>query len=196
MDDEKVKKLEHLLTMFDARDAMWSKHTRQIASVINPTVLDALRELFDVPSDDIEWMDLQIVETVLVIVCNITYDPMLTSSVLLQRVDQAQRPNVPIRVQRLLRIGIPLAVVFSSKEEVIEFLTKLPVETTDDEYTDDVNIDDPDLPEYEGADADAKPPTSSPAGVAQVMGFDTSDLSEDQIKSLMLYRHASEATKQ
>lgn len=195
MDDEKVKKIETLLSMFDARDAMWGKHTRQIGALIQPTVLEALYDLFDVPTDSVEWMDLQIVETVLVVICNITYDPATTTSVFLQRVDQVKQPETPIQVQRLLRIGVPLAIAFSSKEEIKEFLTRIPVESTDDDTDEGAPTVSEDLPEYEGADPELPSPASQNKG-ASVLGFDTSDLSEDQINRLMLYHHAVEATKQ
>lgn len=187
--DEKLKQLESLLAMFDARDAMWSKHNRQIANVISDTVLDALVALFDVPDESIEWIDMQIVDNILLIVCNVTYDPVHTQSTFLQRVDEHKRPDTPIQVQRYLRVGVPLAIVFSTKEEIGEFLSRIPVETTDDDEGTVEAYDSSDLAE----DTDNVPVTRPSSSVH---GFDTSNLSEDQLRNLMLYHHTVEGTKQ
>lgn len=185
--EEKLKQVEGLLAMFDARDGMWAKHNRLIAAVIKPTVLDALYDLFDVPSDDVEWVDLQLMETVMLVVCTITYDPASTGSIFLQQVDQAKRPDTPIRVQRFLRIGIPLAIAFSPKDEIKRFLLTLPVESTDDDN--DIGVG----PSLLG-ESDA--PLAALIRGSEMLGFDTSELSEDQIKKLMLYHHTAESTKQ
>lgn len=186
--DEKLKQIEGLLAMFDARDSMWSKHNRQIAAVISPTVLEALKELFELPDDNIEWVDLQIMENILLVVCNVTYDPVHTQSRFLQRVDEITAPDRPIQVQRYLRVGVPLAIVFSPREEIKEFLLRIPVETTGD----DANT-------AEVYESDATPEDSTNVPIqssSKVLGFDTSTLSEEQIKNLMLYHHTVEGTKQ
>lgn len=187
--DDKLKKLEILLSMFDARDTMWSKHNRQIATIIQPTVLEALVSLFDVGTDNIEWVDLQIMDTVMLIVCNVVYDPATTLSQFLNRIDSVKRPDTPIQVQRFLRIGIPLAIVFSTKEEIIKFLLTIPVETTDFADEEAHDIFDPDLMENESNNV---PITKR----SEALGFDTADLSEEQIKKLMLYNRVAETTKQ
>lgn len=184
--EEKLKQIETLLGMFDARDAMWSKHNRQIAKVITPTAIEALNDLFDLPPENIELVDMQVMETILLIVCNITYDPATTTSMFLQRVDDARRPDTPIQVQRYLRIGIPLAIVFSPKEEILEFLLSVPVESTDSEE---------DVQEIFTSEIDEDRPEATKA-VSQVLGFDTSGLTDDQIKTMMLYHHTLESTKQ
>lgn len=192
--DDKLRQIEGLLAMFDARDAMWAKHNRQIAGVITATVLDALQELFELPDESIEWVDLQIMENILLVVCNVTYDPATTQSPFLQRVDEVQQPDRPIQVQRYLRVGVPLAIVFSPKEDIKEFLMRIPVETAgDDAGTAEVYEPDLDPSEVESDETLVYiPPKSS----TKVMGFDTSTLSEEQIKNLMLYNHTVESTKQ
>lgn len=186
--DEKIKQLETLLNMFDARDSMWAKHNKQIAGVIAPTVLEALYDLFELGTDSIEWVDLQIMETILLIVCNVTYDPVSTESSFLRRIDEATRPDTPIQVQRYLRIGVPLAIVFSPKDEIKEFLMRVPVETTDGTDISD-EVFEPEHPEL-------TPSVPPHATGSKVQGFDTSTLNEDQIKRLMLYHHTVETTKQ
>lgn len=188
--DEKLKQLETLLNMFDARDSMWAKHNKQIAGVVAPTVLEALYELFDLDNDSIEWVDLQIMDNIMLIVCNVTYDPVTTQSTFLHRIDEAARPDTPIQVQRYLRIGVPLAIVFSPKDEIKEFLMRVPVESTNDNNEDlSDEVFEPDHPELTAA----IPQRSTGS---KVHGFDTSTLDEDQIKRLMLYHHTMETTKQ
>ena len=192
--DEKLKQLESLLSMFDARDQMWAKHNRQIGNVIAPTVLEALYELLELDHDSVEWVDLQIMENIMLIICNVTYDPATTQSKFLHRVDEANRPDTPIQVQRFLRIGVPLAIVFTEKKDIKEFLLRIPVETTDDDNTE---VEFEPVP---SGDDDATPATP-PSPLArrrssEVMGFDTSELSDEQITKLMLYHHAVETTKQ
>lgn len=186
--DEKLKQLETLLTMFDARDSMWAKHNKQIAGVIAPTVLAALYELFELDVDSIEWVDLQIMDSIVLIVCNVTYDPVNTQSSFLHRIDEAALPDTPIQVQRYLRIGVPLAIVFSPKDEIKEFLMRIPVETPDDEDVSEEAFA-PKHPEL--TDSVQRSGTK-----AKVHGFDTSTLDEDQLKRLMLYHHTVENTKQ
>lgn len=187
--DEKLKQLESLLSMFDARDQMWAKHNRQIGNVIAPTVLEAIYELLELDHDAVEWVDLQIMENIMLIVCNVTYDPATTRSQFLNRVDEANRPDTPIQVQRFLRIGVPLAIVFADKADIKEFLLRIPVETTEDDNND---------VEIETSSNEDDTPSSTPTRrkSSEVMGFDTADLSDDQITKLMLYHHAIETTKQ
>lgn len=185
--EEKLRQIESLLSMFDARDQMWAKHNRQIAKVITPTVLDSLVELFDLPMEDIEWVDLQLMENILLVICTVTYDPHTTQSAFLQRIDAAKQPDTPIQVQRFLRVGVPLAIVFAEKPEIKEFLSRIPVETTEED-SDEFEL-------HPAEDAEERPPT--PEIVAsKVMGFDTSDLTEEQIKNMMLYHHTVDGTKQ
>ena len=193
--DEKLKQLESLLSMFDARDQMWAKHNRQIGNVIAPTVLEALYELLELDRDSVEWVDLQVMENILLIICNVTYDPATTQSSFLHRVDEAQRPETPIQVQRFLRIGVPLAIVFSDKHDIKEFLMRIPVEATEDDNS-EVEFDS--IPSS-GDDEDTPPPSSLNLlrrKSSEVLGFDTANLSDDQITKLMLYHHAVETTKQ
>lgn len=199
--DEKLKQLESLLSMFDARDQMWAKYNRQIGNVIAPTVLEALYELFELDYDSVEWVDLQIMENILLLICNVTYDPATTQSAFLHRVDEAQRPETPIQVQRFLRIGVPLAIVFSPKDEIKEFLLRIPVETSSDDEDDDG--DELDLKEdIESTHASSPTPSSNLPGTlhtkrkTDVMGFDASELNDDQIKSLLLHTFATGSTKQ
>ena len=195
--DEKLKQLESLLAMFDARDQMWAKHNRQIGNIIAPTVLEALYELLELDHDSVEWVDLQIMENIMLIICNVTYDPVTTQSRFLQRVDEAQRPDTPIQVQRFLRIGVPLAIVFSDKKDIKEFLLRIPVETTDDDGG-EVEIETVASDDEEDTTPSLPPSSLNPPKRrgADVMGFDASELSDDQITKLMLYHHTVETTKQ
>lgn len=190
--DEKLKQLEKLLSMFDARDNMWGKHNRQIGNVIAPTVLEALYELLELDHDSVEWVDLQIMENVMLIICNVTYDPATTQSVFLQRVDDAERPDTPIQVQRFLRIGVPLAIVFATKDEIKEFLLRIPIETSDGDTIgeDEFKLD---------RDTDLAPPTienPNRSSYSVLKGFDASELNADQLKSLLLYTSSMGTTKQ
>jgi hypothetical protein len=126
-------------------------------------------------------------DNILLIICTVIYDPAATQSTFLQRVDQAKSPDAPMQVQRFLRVGVPLAIAFSPKDEIKAFLSRIPVETQDD---DDGSFELHDDPSEDEAAAVSVTPTS------KVMGFDTATLSEDQIKTLMLYGHAVEGTKQ
>lgn len=184
--EEKLRQIESLLSMFDARDQMWAKHNRQIAKVITPTVLDSLVELFDLPTEDVEWVDLQLMENILLVICTVTYDPHTTQSTFLQRIDAVKQPDTPIQVQRFLRVGVPLAIVFAEKPEIKEFLSRIPVETTEDD----------DEFEIHPAEDIEDTPQKLEIVASKVMGFDTNNLSEDQIKNLMLYHHTVDGTKQ
>jgi hypothetical protein len=187
--EEKLKQIQSLLSMFDARDAMWSKYNKQIAAVISPTVLTALVDLFDLPEENVEWVDMQILDNILLVICNVTYDPVHTQSAFLQRVDEHKRPSTPIQVQRYLRVGVPLAIVFSPKEEIGEFLARIPVETTGDDEDTVEAYDSSELAE----DTTSVPPDKT---TTTVLGFDASNLTEDQLRNLMLYHHTTENTKQ
>lgn len=196
--DEKLKQLETLLSMFDGRDQMWAKHNRQIGNIIAPTVFEALYELFDLDRDSVEWVDLQIMENVMLVICNVTYDPATTQSHFLHRVDEADRPGTPIQVQRFLRIGVPLTLVFSAVQDIKEFLLHVPVMTAGEE-DDDVN--DVNDSEFESPEDDTAH-SQSPLGPlpirrgSELVGFDVSELSEYQVTQLMLYRYTVATTNQ
>lgn len=194
--DEKLKQLESLLSMFDARDQMWAKHNRQIGSVITPTVLEALYELLELDHDSVEWVDLQIMENVLLVICNVTYDPATTKSNFLQRVDDAQQPTTPIQVQRFLRIGVPLAIVFADKASIKDFLMRIPVENSEGEEVEFDSVPEDGGVEYSDSSTVKSEPSSPPRGSSKMLGFDISELTEDHIEKLMLFYHIAEPTKQ
>jgi hypothetical protein len=118
----KSKKQEALVEMFEDRDEFYKQTTARILDYIGPTALEALINLFDVPVENVTWIEVQLIENIVLIIVSIDYekDQPVPSAIL------ELSPNIPTSigntVTRLLRIGLPIDQIFDSSETIYEYL--------------------------------------------------------------------------
>lgn len=110
--------------LFDTREAVYLEITQDIADVISPTVLEALYTLFDVPSDDVRWLDFRSTDNLLIVTCSITYNPSVTiPQFILDTTDKVEYSSD--RIEQTVRVGIPYELVMEPPEDIIAFITAL-----------------------------------------------------------------------
>lgn len=177
--DEKFEKIEEILELFDEREELWREYNEMIADRIMSTTLAALYELFGLPVDSVEWVDLQIAETALVVVCSVSYDSTTELSPFLKKLDEATDTPIPVDVQRILRIAIPIASIFSPKEEIKEFLMGFSVNVKEEDEEINEKQHEKETP-IQHTDA----------------GFDRTKLSKEQIEQLLFFQQTIKGTKQ
>jgi len=119
--EERIKKQTELATMFTDRDKQYDRATSRIFKHV-PNVLDALRTLFALHEDQIEWSDLNVIDDALVIQVTITYTPGTTSPFIQMFTPKNMVPEDVEYVEQLVRVGIPMHMAFAPVEDIIEFL--------------------------------------------------------------------------
>lgn len=174
--DNSLKQIQQLLILFADREKSRSEYNQQIVEVLAPTTLCAVIELLGVPHEDIMWVDIDVVDSILLVVCQVTYDPNTElSPTLCQLVGpQLTESSDDIRIERIFHFGLPLAVVFASKEDIIDFLHKATL--IDEDKIEDI--------------------TSSVPSISQDTTFDRKSLTKEQAQQLLYFQHTTKGTKQ
>lgn len=158
---EEVNNLEHLRALVKDRDNIRVQYSTAIAALVQPTVLTAMFQMFELESEAVEWSAIDIVDESLVVVVKLTYTTTDTTPQFLKNMDLISNASANAR-SRTLRVGIPLALVFGSLDQIQQYLldsVEKMIKPTEPEKK--LNFD----PE-----------------------FDATALSSDQLKQLMLYR--------
>lgn len=116
--EQQLEQIEQLLSIFDEREKLMNVWNRKVAHVLTPTVLGALFDLFNLPHESVVWEDFSVIDTVLVIRVAVTYDPAHELSPFLTLLVPAQDGTSPIRVEKTIQFGVPLAKVFDKREDL------------------------------------------------------------------------------
>lgn len=157
---------EELLELIEERDKAVKYLTARIFDKIKPNVLDTLYELFELPIEDISWEDVQFIEGVLLIICTISYEPNKSTSFIQKLFPPSPIDHLVARTHKLIRIGIPIAYVFGTKEELVEFLHQVADRTFDEKTKDNV--------EHQSEQEEN-------------VRFDTTHLTEEQVQQMLLF---------
>jgi hypothetical protein len=131
MADSKLSRIEQLVNLFDQREQAHRSFNEQIMTMLGETTLPALIELLESTQDDIQWEEVRIVEQVLLVVFTIGYNPQTNKSPILKQMSETRGDTVPVYVEQMLHLSLPLARAFDSKDDIKQFLTKAFVETTE-----------------------------------------------------------------
>jgi hypothetical protein len=121
--DSKETKLEQLLELFTLREISIYKINNAITKLLAPTMLLALVHVVDTDHNNLAWESIDIVKEMVVLQFSVTFNPATTGSEFLKRVDPSA---VDGEITKSLRLAIPLELAFSTPEEIVQFLTKLP----------------------------------------------------------------------
>lgn len=110
--------------LFEERDAAYIASTQLIVDVIGPTVLEALYEVFNVPTDHVRWLDFQTTPNLLIVICSISFNPSEgIPEFIADTTDDV--PMVNQVIDQTVRIGIPYEIVMADPEKIVEFLDAL-----------------------------------------------------------------------
>lgn len=120
--EAELTQVGELLRLLEERDQTTDYLTSQILEKIRPSVLDTLCELFGLPNEEIDWLDVQIIEQVLLVVCAINYEESHSTPYLKKLFSSSDMVDNVAPNMKMIRIGLPLAYVFGEKKPIIDFL--------------------------------------------------------------------------
>lgn len=129
--EQQLEQIEQLLFIFDEREKLTAACNREIAVALTPTVLSALFDLFNLPTESVVWEDFQIIESVLVLRATLTYDSAHELSPFLNLIVPPRDGVVPIRIQKTIQFGVPLTKVFDDKDALKEWFMEVVAKSTD-----------------------------------------------------------------
>lgn len=122
-------KISQLMSLFDARESERLVHNKKIIEMLAPTAIKALLRVLEVRHTDLQWVDVRMVDDVVVLVFTVTYTPATTTSALFQALETDDTANADIEVERVMHMSIPITKAFEDATVVEEFLRKAFVET-------------------------------------------------------------------
>lgn len=162
---EEVTRVDNLRALVQERDEVKNQYNNAIAAMIRETALTAMFQLFELASEAVEWAAIDIVDESLIVVVKLTYTNTETTPHFLKMMDVISNAGPNTRT-RTLRVGLPLDMVFSSHDEIKQYLI-----TT----------------------AENLLKRSDVKEVAPQPDFDPSALSPEQLKQLVLYKTMQKA---
>lgn len=189
-----------LLNLFEQRELAYSIISDDIAGILKPTVFVALDKLFGVNNGatTITWLDISIDITskTLYLVGILSYHPDTEN--LPPIIDKLAPLNVDINenevithLQRVLKIGIPLTLIFKEPTEIFDFLSS--TTETLDPMSDNIP--------YVKVDADTGETLPLPqnkddsVSLKTMKDFNSSELSKEQISQLLFFQQITKGTK-
>lgn len=163
------EKHDELFALLDQRDKYVSEKNYEILTLLAPTVFTAVSEMFELPPSNIQLATTGMSDDVLVIDLVVHYTYSEHMSYWLSVIDKSGTSTTAER-SRTLRMGIPIALVFASVDEIKHFLS----------------------------DARNKPPvpTEGPAVTHDEYDFDPTQLTKDQIERMVLFMLTAPGEKQ
>lgn len=114
--------IEALVKVFDEHHRVENQHLRRVAEILTPSILTALFELFSVPSDNVVWESINLIDGILLINVDVTYNPAHDLSPFLNAVGTARPGENPIQVQKTIQVGIPINRAFDDKDVLKDWL--------------------------------------------------------------------------
>jgi hypothetical protein len=129
MDQDQSQKIKHLVSLFEMRDRLYQESTEKIFEAIGPTALEALVSLFNVSYENVSWLEVQLIDNIMLIVASITYNDGQTVPAIIQTLSPI--PESGQATVRLFRVGLPLELLFQPKQQIVDYLTKTAEKTID-----------------------------------------------------------------
>ncbi len=157
--DPSVLHIKKFVKLFKQRDETYSSITEELFEFINHNVIASFDEITQLPPGCIKWLDLQLDldETYGSLIVSFTLD--YTKEIANKFVLDNFGYDLDEQQIRLVKFGIPLHLIFSSKEDVTNFILDVTSSSTED--------------------IDIKADTSQ--------NFDISTLTPDQLNQLQLF---------
>lgn len=159
-------KMSNLRELFNQREFAYLTLSQDILDEIGPTVLDAALEMLNIEDEDVSWEDVQLVDDVITLVAFVLYRPGDIAITEAKEKVLITEENMDI-YKRIIRIGVPLNIAETgTKEDIITFLKNIQATK---------NANNSNEPDTKMLEAKMK---------LTYDGFDTSDLSDDQLSQL------------
>lgn len=120
-----LKQLSELLVIMDAREEIINKLTNKILYKLEPNVLAVLNKLLGIPVDDISWIDVQVIDNVLLLTCTVVYDPFLVTPFIEKLFIADPEDFLENTVHKMIRIGVPTPYIFGPTQVLFDFFNDL-----------------------------------------------------------------------
>ena len=175
--EENVKDTKHLRSLFEARDEAHKQCTMVILETLQPTLITAVLEFFELKNTEVTWIHVSINDGSLALIGTIAEGASVKETEAERQVADALSQAGVSTAPRYLRVGIPVDIVEGgSKQDILDYFKKV----SDDEET-------------RTKEAEAEFITH----LSESTGFDMSELTEEQRTSLVngLYTNETD-TKQ
>ena len=182
MDEKTLEKIKLLINLFEDRERLHQLSTEKILDYLGPTVLEGLYTLFNAPYENVTWLETQLVEDIVLIVASIEYDHDEDVPDIIQALSPMPVTGQPSI--RLFRVGVPLDMVFTTKEEIAEYLTGTAQSAAKKLRT-----------QMEDIEEEGSVPVEIEKQKPQQTEFDTSELTHDQKQQLLMYNEDKKGTK-
>ncbi|MGZ8924286.1 MAG: hypothetical protein ACXW2E_00250 [Nitrososphaeraceae archaeon] len=114
---DETAQLEEFISTIKQRDQALGQYTIKLFSLIHDTFISALIELLDIPVSNIEWVDLFILDKIVIVTCTIIECDRTSLSPFLKFALDGHDGMDSIR------IGLPIYYIFKDKEIIKDFLT-------------------------------------------------------------------------
>jgi hypothetical protein len=178
MTSDQLEKVKHLVGLFEKREHLYQMTTEKILEAVGPTALEALTTLFDVSYENIAWIETQLIDDTMLLIASINYEDDQAVPPIIQALSPS--PEAGRASIRLFRVGLPLEVLFRTKQEIVDYLTS--TATTAAQSAKEKS---------QGAVEN----NTIPVNVAKPEPeFDTSGLSHEQIQQLIMFGHRTRGT--
>lgn len=124
--------LNNLVAIFDERQSVYSQYTEEIQRMIEPTVIEAICEIFNLPIADIQVTDISLYgqdgsvgtdveHTTMIVSCITSYATADDVPPLLE-VLTADLSDDDDPTKRIVKLALPLSYVFEPKEVILHML--------------------------------------------------------------------------
>jgi hypothetical protein len=116
-----MEQLSELMRLIEKREEIIDDLTAEIMDRIEPYVLDVLYELFNLPEEDVKWLDIQNVDNILMLTCSVAFDPRKIPPYIAKLFIPDPEDLYENIVHKMIRIGVPMALIFGPRYKVVEF---------------------------------------------------------------------------
>ena len=159
-EEENVNETVHLRALFEARDDAHKQCTMIILETLQPTLIAAVLEFFELQSSEVVWMHVSINDNTLALIGTISETAKVKETETEKQVSDALSHVGVSAAPRYLRVGIPIEVVEGgTKQTILDYFK----EVSDNE-------------EARIKEAETQILTQ----MSEDTGFDVSELTEDQ----------------
>lgn len=173
---------QRLLHAQESRNNLWAKHIDGMFDLI-PNVTHALEVMLELPPDDIKWMEIEVMEDVLLMGIAVRF-PADDIPMFVQIFAPDSVKNIDDDVEtinQLIRVGLPLKLLSGEVGDIIQFFYDMA------NSSGDIDDDNDGAEEIEGV-ISSTADTTSPI-------FDSSELTPEQTQKLLLFQHHTSDVK-
>ena len=124
-DDAELADIEFLQETFAGRDSAYKEATQAIVDVIGPTAIAAIHRMLEVEEDQVVWSDFHTNGPLVVVECEVTYNPSEGIPPLIKNLGSKSVDVVNEVITQTIRVGIPYAFVMKDPDEIIDYMNGL-----------------------------------------------------------------------